>query len=164
MDDDTMTQPNTVFIEFGNGGTSGRVCGLMKPTNMQVYSSMLPSEEMVEMTRAGSEQCGQRKGDHLAWQEMGVWSGDDLCFNNITHKWSLETECMGKWHPEGKGASGRKCSLTSPALASTARPRTRRTGPLNCVCVPSMSPLAVQCSAVQCSAVQCAEGRLKAGP
>jgi hypothetical protein len=51
-------------------GYYGRDLSIHKFTDLQVYSSLLSTERMVELTRAGSDQCGQSRGDYLAWEDM----------------------------------------------------------------------------------------------
>jgi hypothetical protein len=52
---------------FGYYGQVTR--SIHKFTNLQVHSSLLSTERMVELTRAGSDMC-QSKGDYLAWEDM----------------------------------------------------------------------------------------------
>jgi hypothetical protein len=60
---------NLTGMYFGHFTTHS----IHKFTNLQVYSSLLSTERMVELTSAGSDQCEQSRGDYLAWEDM-KWS------------------------------------------------------------------------------------------
>jgi hypothetical protein len=67
LQEQAETRPaNLNKMYFGQYGTG---LSILKFTNLQVYSSLLSTEQLLELTRAGSEQCAQGKGDYLNWED-----------------------------------------------------------------------------------------------